>query len=192
MIFGSAEIGAIISVDTDDDGQTDLTTVADDSGLWAAYPDQELAHETLIGVTATDQNGNESAQVVAFIDAIAPDAPIVQLATADLIEGTGEAGSTIDIDTDGNLDDRPELSTLVDPNGDWSVIPIDVLKPGTTISVFATDAGNNQSAATTATIGGSREKSEQLAEDTPYQYATTESYNSYNATNTNPLDPLNT
>ncbi|WP_133493642.1 Ig-like domain-containing protein [Alcanivorax sp. 24] len=65
-----------------------------------------------------------------------------------ILTGTAEAGSTVDVDING--DGTPDYTVEADADGNWSVTPDAPLADGTEVSVTATDpAGNTSDPATT-------------------------------------------
>ncbi|WP_035589204.1 Ig-like domain-containing protein, partial [Halomonas huangheensis] len=99
-------------------------------------------------VVQTDGAGNESDPTAATApDTTAPDAPVVNESDGTLLTGTAEAGSTVDIDVDG--DGTPDYSTSADPEGNWSVALDPALADETEVSVTATDEAGNISDPTT-------------------------------------------
>ena len=142
-----------------------LTAVVAANGTWSVTPTQALANGTAnVSVTATDLAGNTSpaTTVTLVIDTNAPAAPAADVAansdsgssntdnitndTTPTISGTGTAGDTITVTMPGTGE---VLTTVVASNGSWSVTPTQALAQGTAnVSVTATDAAGNTSAAT--------------------------------------------
>ncbi len=147
-ISGTGEAGSTIDVDTDGDGSPDLTTTVASDGTWSVTPSPALVDGAVVSAVQTDVSGNESA---ADVVTVGETAPVVTAASGTGISGTGEAGSTVDVDTDG--DGSPDLTTTVASDGTWSVTPSPVLADGTVVSAVQTDADGNESAADTVTIG---------------------------------------
>ena len=171
-ISGTGEPGAEIGVDTNGDGTPDLTTTVAPDGTWSVAPSPALTDGTSVSAVQTDPDGNESPADVATIDSVAPATPLITSApttgdTTPEISGTAEAGSTvsveIDVDGDGTADATYEVTA--DPSGNWSVdlendtpvsgtAPTMPLSDGDTldVSVTATDAAGNSSAAAEQTV----------------------------------------
>ncbi|RTE64285.1 hypothetical protein EH243_18210, partial [Amphritea opalescens] len=123
-------------------------------GTWELADDElaELAEgETPVTVVATDPAGNES-QIdgVITVDTIAPAAPIINPSDGEELTGTAEAGSTVNIDIDG--DGVTDLTTTADENGDWSVTPTTPIADGVEVSATATDEAGNTSGPGTVII----------------------------------------
>lgn len=149
---GTAEANATITVF---DGATQIgTTTADASGAWSITPVTPLAaggHS--VTMTARDAAGNTGPANAAFtfsVDTTAPRAPMVGPTDGITVSGTGEAGATIRIDTNG--DGTAEQTTTVAGNGTWSVVLPTPLANGTQVSVTAVDAAGNTSVSATATV----------------------------------------
>ena len=142
-ISGTSEANATVEVDVDGDGNSDFTTTADESGNWSVAPAPELADGVLVSVTATDADANTSDLATATVDAIAPAAPVIEIANATEISGTAEANATIEVDVGG--DGNSDFTATADELGNWSVIPSPDLADGTLVSVTATDSENNTS-----------------------------------------------
>jgi len=144
-----------------------LTTTVAANGTWTATPSTPLATGTQsITARATDAAGNSSgnASLSLTIDTTAPAAPAVSLAAASdsgtlgdnltndstpTLSGTGVAGDTIHV----TLPSGTVLQATVAANGTWSVTPATALANGTNaLTVTATDAAGNVSAATVLTL----------------------------------------
>lgn len=145
-VSGTGEPGTIIEVDTNGDGVPDLSTTVDEDGNWEVTPGTSLPDGTEIEVVAKDADGNESDPVIVTVDAVAPDAPVINPTDGTEISGTAEPGTVVEVDTDG--DGTPDLSTVADEDGNWSVTgeagSIIVLvneTTGQTIGTAVVDAG---------------------------------------------------
>ena len=149
VISGIGEPSAMIGVDTNGDGTTDLITTVAPDGTWSVVPSTALADGTNISVIATDANGNEVVLSEA-IDAVSPIAPTIAVASGTVISGIGEPSAMIGVDTNG--DGTTDLITTVAPDGTWSVVPSTALADETNISVTQTDPSGNVSSAALATI----------------------------------------
>lgn len=151
-IKGTGEPGATIDimVDTDGDGTPDKaysTTVKPD-GTWEIEYDSPLPDGAAIAIEITDSDGNKASGVtVASVDAVPPTAPVVEVSNANGASGTGEKGTTISIDVDG--DGVADFTTKVEDDGTWSIDYGDKgpLADGTVIAVISTDANGNSTAA---------------------------------------------
>ncbi|MDO6568483.1 Ig-like domain-containing protein, partial [Alteromonas sp. 1_MG-2023] len=82
-ITGTAEAGALVSIDIDGDGTPDYTVTADGAGNWSVTPDTPLADGVEVTATATDEAGNESAPTADTVDAAAPVVTINDVTTND-------------------------------------------------------------------------------------------------------------
>ncbi|MDR2975326.1 MAG: Ig-like domain-containing protein [Propionibacteriaceae bacterium] len=99
-------------------------------------------------VIATDPSGNGSNPVDRTIDMDAPEAPGVDHANDKVIDGRSEPGATITVTYPKNDGSTGTTTTVVKPDGSWSVdTPADA-KNGGTISVTATDPAGNVSGPT--------------------------------------------
>ncbi|AFT70278.1 Thrombospondin type 3 repeat family [Alloalcanivorax dieselolei B5] len=149
-LTGTAEAGSTVEVLQD--GVSLGTVAADASGNWSFTPSTELAEgDYSFTATASDAAGNTSDPSTAFelnVDTTAPSAPTVEPTDGTILTGTAEAGSTVDVDTNG--DGTPDYTVEADADGNWSVTPDAPLADGTEVSVTATDpAGNTSDSATT-------------------------------------------
>lgn len=142
------------------------TTTADAAGNWSLTPDTPLGQGNHnLNVTATDAAGNASNASPGFalvVDTIAPTIPVITSVTDSTapgtgvlvsgqatnetrpaLSGTGEAGSTITVYSDGNVIG----TTTVGAGGTWSLTPSASLLNGShLLTVSASDAAGNVSA----------------------------------------------
>ncbi|PZX33955.1 putative secreted protein (type I secretion substrate), partial [Cupriavidus phytorum] len=153
-LSGTADAGSTISIYN---GATLIgTTVADaTTGAWSFTPTTPLTDGPYaLTATATDAAGNVSAPTAAFnltVDTAAPADPIITVANGTTLSGTAEAGSTVNIDLDG--DGNPEGTVTADATtGEWTYSPAGGLPDGAVASVTASDAAGNTSAPATVTI----------------------------------------
>ena len=151
-LSGTAEAGSTVAIFQDD---TEIgTTTADGSGNWSFTPSTELAEgDYSFTATATDAAGNTSDPSTAFevtVDTTAPAAPTVEPTDGTILTGTAEAGSTVQVDTNG--DGTPDYTVEADADGNWSVTPDTPLADGTEVSVTATDEAGNTSDPVTTTV----------------------------------------
>ncbi len=160
-LSGTAEANATITVY---DGATAIGSVQTNAnGVWSFTPPAPLASGTHpLTVVATDSAGNSSAPSAAFtlqIDTAAPAAPLIVSVTDDIapgtgpvtsgqptndsqptFSGTGEAGSTITLYSDGAAIGSARVSDA----GNWTLTPAQPLADGThLITASATDAAGN-------------------------------------------------
>ena len=149
-IQGNAEAGSTVQVDTTGDGNFDTTVIADDEGDWTVSASTSFQHNIQIAARAIDSAGNPSDVITAIVDAIAPDAPSIVIASSTQISGTAEPGSTIEIDTDG--DRAPDYIEVVSEDGAWSFDLDPQLNDGDVIAATARDASGNLSESSAAII----------------------------------------
>ncbi|WP_374072893.1 Ig-like domain-containing protein [Alloalcanivorax xenomutans] len=151
-LSGTAEAGSTVAIFQD--GTEIGTTTADGSGNWSFTPATELAEgDYSFTATATDAAGNTSDPSTAFevtVDTTAPATPTVEPTDGTTLTGTAEAGSTVDVDTNG--DGTPDYTVEADADGNWSVTPDAPLADGTEVSVTATDEAGNTSDPVTTTV----------------------------------------
>ncbi|USE81122.1 Ig-like domain-containing protein [Cupriavidus gilardii] len=150
LLQGTAEANSTVNIDTDGDGTPDATVTADGAGNWTYTPATPLADGTVVNVTATDAAGNISPPASATVDAVAPGTPTIQPTDGTLLQGTADANSTVDIDTNG--DGTPDATVTADGTGNWTYTPATPLADGTVVNVTARDAAGNVSAPATATV----------------------------------------
>ncbi|WP_421706133.1 Ig-like domain-containing protein [Alloalcanivorax xenomutans] len=154
-LSGTAEAGSTVAIFQD--GTEIGTTTADGSGNWSFTPSTELAEgDYSFTATATDAAGNTSDPSTAFelnVDTTAPAAPTVEPTDGTILTGTAEAGSTVQVDTNG--DGTPDYTVEADADGNWSVTPDTPLADGTEVSVTATDGAGNASAPATINVDAS-------------------------------------
>ncbi|WP_416392125.1 Ig-like domain-containing protein [Alloalcanivorax xenomutans] len=154
-LSGTAEAGSTVAIFQD--GTEIGTTTADGSGNWSFTPSTELAEgDYSFTATATDAAGNTSDPSTVFevtVDTTAPAAPTVEPTDGTILTGTAEAGSTVQVDTNG--DGTPDYTVEADADGNWSVTPDAPLADGTEVSVTATDGAGNASAPATINVDAS-------------------------------------
>ncbi|WP_275288535.1 Ig-like domain-containing protein, partial [Halomonas elongata] len=152
-LIGTAEAESTIEVFQD--GVSVGTATADADGNWSFTPDALGDGEVTFTATATDAAGNTSDTSGGFtvtVDTIAPEAPTVDPTDGSELSGTAEAGSTVNIDTNG--DGETDETVTADGDGNWSVTPDTPLADGTEVSATATDEAGNTSDPTTVTVDG--------------------------------------
>ncbi|WKJ91622.1 Ig-like domain-containing protein [Methylomonas montana] len=121
------------------------TAIVDPNGDWSITPTTPLTdgdHE--FTVTATDPAGNisePSAPYTVIIDTTPPNAPVIDPTNGNILTGTAEAGSTVNIDVNG--DGTADYTVQADVNGNWSVDAVPDLADGTVITATTTDAAGN-------------------------------------------------
>lgn len=147
-LSGTAEPGSTVTL-TDGNGNPIGQTTASLNGNWIFTPASPLPNGTVINVTARDAAGNVSTPASTTIDAVAPDAPVIQPTNGIVITGSAEAGTIITlVDGSGN----PIGQTITDPSGVWSFTPADALPDGTVVSATVHDAAGNASAPATTSV----------------------------------------
>lgn len=167
-VTGSGEAGTTVTLYNNGTAIGSTTVNAD--GRWSITPDAALPDGThALTVAATDAAGNTgpaSPAVTLTIDTLPPGAPAITAiidnagavngplleaqttdATRPVINGTGEAGTTIRI-----LDNGTEIgSAQVNAQGNWTFTPTGPLAEGAhAIAVTASDAAGNTSAPSAA------------------------------------------
>ena len=138
------------------------STVVDPDGNWTFTPEQDLADgDHSLTVISKDPAGNDvtSPSFDISVDTVAPEKPVVGLATDDVgssrgdlssgsttddanptFKGSAEPGSRVDISDNGELIG----STVVDENGGWQFTPTTALPEGEHhITTTATDKAGN-------------------------------------------------
>ncbi|MGE6257187.1 Ig-like domain-containing protein [Heyndrickxia sporothermodurans] len=147
-ITGTSEGNAVIKVKA---GKTMLGTgKADKNGKFTISLKKAQKAGTVLYVTATDQEGNESSATKVIVkDKIAPKAPTVNkvYSTSTKISGKAEENSKIEI-KNGN---KKIGSATTNNKGQYSVI-IKKQKAGAKLSVTATDRAGNKSKAATVIV----------------------------------------
>jgi len=148
-ISGTADADATITL-TYPDARTQEATV--DGTTWTLTPNQNLADNDEVTITATDTLNNTDTKTIK-IDAAAPNAPQISTATPDKVSGTAEAAATIVLSYLAADDSTVTLTTTASDGGAWSFT--DLQTPpvvGRTVSVSAKDAAGNTSAAATEVV----------------------------------------
>ena len=159
---GKGKPGSTVTIKDGDDVLG--STVVDPDGNWTFTPEQDLANgDHSLTVVSTDPAGNDvtSPSFDITIDTVAPEKPVIGLATDDVgssrgdlssgsttddanptFNGTAEPGSRVDIYDNGELIG----STVVDENGGWQFTPTTALPEGEHhITTTATDKAGNTS-----------------------------------------------
>ena len=155
-ITGKAEAGSTVEVTLPGGAKKSVT--AGEDGTFS-IPVSGLNENDEISVTATDASNNTSTPTTATVgkadDKTAPTAPVVNPVKAGdtAVTGTAEAGSTVEV----TLPNGSKATATADQDGNFSV-PVSGLEEGKTVSVTATDASNNTSAPTTATVAKADDK----------------------------------
>ncbi|KRW62444.1 Ig-like domain-containing protein [Pseudomonas sp. TTU2014-080ASC] len=148
QVSGTAEAGVDIII-RDAGGNQIGTASADANGDWSTTLASPVPDGTVLTVNAVDSNNNPSPNVTVVVDGIAPAAPDIAPSNGTVIHGTGEPGSTVTVTLVGGA----ELgSSLVAPDGTWSVTPGSALQHDDVVSAVASDAAGNESTVVNATI----------------------------------------
>jgi hypothetical protein len=162
-VTGKAEAGATVTLF---DGATKLgTAVADGAGVWTIFSDQLSDGVHHLTASATDAAGNAStlsSALVVTVDRAAPLAPAApELAAqsdsgaaadnltnhaAPQLQGTAEAGASVAL-FDG---DTQVGSGVADADGAWTITAATLADGAHSLTVKATDAAGNVSAASPA------------------------------------------
>ncbi|MEX5354036.1 Ig-like domain-containing protein [Pseudomonas juntendi] len=149
-ISGTAEPGSTVII-TDGNGNPIGETTTDGNGNWTYTPTTPLPDGTVVNVVTKDPAGNTSGQGSVTVDAVAPDAPVVNPTNGSTLSGTAEPGSTVTL-TDGN--GNPIGQVTADGSGNWSFTPSTPLPNGTVVNATATDPSGNSSAPASTTVDG--------------------------------------
>ncbi|MEG5856665.1 Ig-like domain-containing protein, partial [Enterobacter mori] len=159
---GKGKPGSTVTIKDGDDVLG--STVVDPDGNWTFTPDQDLAEgDHSLTVVSKDPAGNDvtSPAFDITVDTVAPEKPVVGLATDDVgssrgdlssgsttddanptFKGSAEPGSRVDIYDNGELIG----STVVDESGGWQFTPTTALPEGEHhITTTATDEAGNTS-----------------------------------------------
>jgi VCBS repeat-containing protein len=151
-IAGTGTAGDTVSVVLN--GET-LTTTVQPNGTWSVTPMTALpAGSYAAAVTVTNPAGSSAtSSVPVTIDTTAPNftppVSVVSNDTTPTIAGSGTAGDAVSVVVNGET-----LTTTVQPNGTWSVMPTTALTEGSyTAAVTVTDpAGNTASSNVPVTV----------------------------------------
>ncbi|SDQ70271.1 hypothetical protein SAMN05216487_3380 [Pseudomonas sp. UC 17F4] len=149
-VSGNGEPGASVGVDTNGDGQPDVTAVIGSDGSFQVPLDPPLTDGQTVTVVVTDPAGNSSPGVSVQAPDY-PDAPQVNASNGSELSGTAEPGVILVI-TDGN--GNPIGQTVADGNGNWSFTPGTALADGTVVTVVAQDASGHSSPPASITVDG--------------------------------------
>ena len=149
-ISGKAEPGATVGVDSNGDGQTDVSVVVGPDGNFQIPLNPPLTNGETVSVVVTDPAGNSSPPVTVQAPDF-PDAPQINPSNGSSLSGTAEPGSTVVL-TDGN--GNPIGQTTADGNGNWSYTPDTRLPDGTVVKAVVEDAAGNSSPPASTIIDG--------------------------------------
>ncbi|MGU1912903.1 Ig-like domain-containing protein, partial [Pseudomonas aeruginosa] len=150
-VIGKADPGSTVGVETDGDGQPDITVVVGPGGSFEVPLNPPLTNGETVTVIVTDPAGNNSTPVtVEAPDTTAP-APATDVQVApdgSSVTGNAEPGATVGVDTDG--DGQPDTTVVVGPGGSFEVPLNPPLTNGETVTVIVTDPAGNSSTPVTA------------------------------------------
>lgn len=142
-ISGTGEPGATINLTLPSGEVITGITVANNGGYGPVTSANPQNSGNIIA-TQTDPAGNTSPQTTrAFVESIAPDAPVINPTDGSVITGTGEAGATINLDVDG--DNASDVTTIVNGSGNWTYTPPTPIGDDIRISATQTDTAGNES-----------------------------------------------
>jgi len=145
-LSGTGEPGAIVSIDTNGDGQADETAIVNENGDWSVTLDTPLEDGAQVSATQTDGAGTVSPTTMSqpvdtSIDTTPPAAPTVNPTNGTVVSGTGEQNATIEITQVGS--DAQPIITMVDENGNFSIPADPPIPGGTQFLVTQTDEAGN-------------------------------------------------
>ncbi|WP_367393694.1 Ig-like domain-containing protein [Pseudomonas sp. X4] len=149
-ISGTAEPGATVGIDSNGDGQTDVSVVVGSDGKFQIPLNPPLTNGETVTVVVTDPAGNSSPPATVQAPDF-PDAPQINPSNGSSISGTAEPGSTVVL-TDGN--GNPIGQTTADGNGNWSYTPDSPLPDGTVVKAVVVDAAGNSGPPASIIIDG--------------------------------------
>ncbi|WP_085598804.1 Ig-like domain-containing protein [Pseudomonas sp. B10(2017)] len=138
-ISGTAEPGATVGIDSNGDGQTDISVVVGPDGKFQIPLNPPLTNGETVTVVVTDPAGNSSPPATVQAPDF-PDAPQINPSNGSSLSGTAAPGSTVVL-TDG--DGNPIGQTTADGNGNWSYTPDSPLPDGTVVKAVVVDAAGN-------------------------------------------------
>ncbi|WP_226654781.1 Ig-like domain-containing protein [Guptibacillus hwajinpoensis] len=144
-VTGKAEAGSTVYVNADDK-ELGNGKVSNSGEFSISYSKQKSGVE--LTVYAVDEAGNQSEAIkVTVEDHSAPSPPVISIATETSAKGKAESGAQIQVKAGTKVLGTTKTSN----NGDFEVT-YEKQKPGTEISVTATDSSGNKSKSTTAVV----------------------------------------
>ena len=149
-ISGTAEPGATVGIDSNGDGETDVSVVVGPDGKFQIPLNPPLTNGETVSVVVTDPSGNSSPPATVQAPDF-PDAPHINPSNGSSLSGTAEPGSTVLL-TDGN--GNPIGQTTADGNGNWSYTPDSPLPDGTVVKAVVVDAAGNSGPPASTIIDG--------------------------------------
>jgi|GEM_PF-3623441 len=139
IITGTGILGNTITV-TFPDGSTD-TTIVDGSGNWQIVAPIELDPGDVVKAIQTDSEGEASQPTTRRVSPAPPNINPIYPGENPDVTGTGTPGNTITVTfPDGSID-----TTIVAPDGTWSVISPINLEPEDIVKADETDLDGNTS-----------------------------------------------
>ena len=107
MLTGIAEAGSQVNIDIGNNGTIDATVGTDANGNWSYMPGTPLGNGVVVSATATDSAGNTGTGASTTVnvnlnDTTPPAVPVVAPTTGTVLTGTAEAGSTVNLDLNGD------------------------------------------------------------------------------------------
>nr|WP_249351831.1 Ig-like domain-containing protein [Pseudomonas asiatica] len=147
---GTAEPGATVGIDSNGDGETDVSVVVGPDGKFQIPLNPPLTNGETVSVVVTDPSGNSSPPATVQAPDF-PDAPHINPSNGSSLSGTAEPGSTVLL-TDGN--GNPIGQTTADGNGNWSYTPDSPLPDGTVVKAVVVDAAGNSGPPASTIIDG--------------------------------------
>ncbi len=148
VLTGTAEANSTVIL-TGPGGIRIGTATTDGAGNWTFTSSPALANGVVVTAVARDSAGNTSASVSTTVDAVAPNAPLIQASNGVSLSGTAEVGSTVIITGPGGT---AIGQTTVAANGSWSITPSSPLANGVVVNAVARDAAGNISGSSSTTI----------------------------------------
>ncbi|MBP5800530.1 hypothetical protein J2D78_00365 [Microbacterium maritypicum] len=149
---GAAEPGSVITATDADGNRIGSGTVESDGSFTVTLDLGAVADGDSVFVVVTDPaTGLTSGRAVLTVDALAPNAPVVDPSNGATLSGTAEEGSTVIIrDAAGEVIG----SVVAGADGRYSVALSPALVDGAVATVTARDAAGNESGSTSVTADG--------------------------------------
>ncbi|MBB4866733.1 hypothetical protein HNP46_005640 [Pseudomonas nitritireducens] len=149
-ISGQAKPGSTVEVDVNGDGKPDYSAPVDGNGHFQIPLNPPLSNGENATVTVRNPNGGSSSSGVSVTapDTSAPGAPsdVTLSDNGHTISGSAEPGSTVKVDTNG--DGIADATGVAGSDGHFQISLPTPVNDGQSVSVTATDAAGNTSAAT--------------------------------------------
>jgi hypothetical protein len=150
-ISGTAEDGAQIVLSDASGNALGTTSVV--GGVWSYDFIPDLPHGAVVVVKAVDATGNASHTAAITVDAVAPNAPLLNPSNGQSISGSAEPGATISL----SIGASAIGTAIVAQDGTWSFNPASQIPPislpnGSVVVVTASDAAGNISLPSSVTV----------------------------------------